>query len=408
MKKLITIIIILSTFCSVHAQQSILKNYHKIAIDSSAALKAVYTKYEMALERIPQASTLPDPNISFAYGLSPIETRLGPQQAKISVTQMFPWFGTLNAKEQQAASLAVANYEEYVLHRNKLVYDVSASWYSLYFFAQSIKNMQQQIDILEMLERLANIMFESNQGSMVEVLRFQMAIEELTAKMLLLKDQLKTSQTQFNTLLNRNTSTNVLMPDSLPIPDDRIFNLDSVLINNPQLKILDAEYYAAEYQIEAAKKSGYPSFGLGIDYAFIGNRTDMQIEGSGTDAIMPMLSISIPLYRKKYKAKEKEALLNKERIAYNKTAVQNTLSADFEKAMQDYNDAKRNISLYQSLLKKANKALRILQTAYATSGKSYDQLLEVHNSVLKYQIAYDKSVSDLYKTIAYLEFISVY
>lgn len=408
MNKIATVIIFLSVCVSLQAQQSILTAYHKNAIDSSAALKAVYKKYEMALERIPQVSSLPDPNISFAYGLSPIETRLGAQQTKISAMQMFPWFGTLSAKEQQAANQAKAVFEEYVLQRNKLVYEASESWYSLYFFSQSIENTQKQIEIFEMLERQANVKFESSEGSMVNVLRFQMKIEELAAKVKLLKDQKKIEQTRFNSLLNRKPNETVNIADSLTIPENRIFSLDSVLQNNPQLKILDANYTATEFQLKAAQKSGYPTIGVGIDYAFIGDRTDMQVDGSGTDAIMPMVSISIPLYRKKYKAKENEAKLNRERIAYSKTATENALATNFEKALQNYNDAKRNIDLYRSLLSKANQALRILQTAYATSGKDYDQLLEVQNSVLNYQIAYDKAVSDLHKAISYLEFLSVY
>lgn len=408
MTRIITILIFLAVCYSSNAQHNALSGYHKTAIDSSAALKAIYTKYEMALERIPQVSLLPDPNISFAYGLSPIETRLGPQQAKISLMQMFPWFGTLNAKEQQTSMLAQAAYEEYVLHRNKLVYNVSLSWYSLWFYSQNIVSTQNQIEILEMLERQASIKFESSQAGMVDVLRFQMAKEELQAKLHFLKDQKKTTEIQFNSLLNRNANTVVNLQDSLLLPQQRIYSLDSVLQQNPQLKILDANYSATEYQIKVAQKSGYPSIGLGIDYAFIGDRTDMQVDGSGNDAIMPMISISIPLYRKKYKAKEKEAVLNRKKIAYDKKAMQNALTTDFEKAMQDYRNAKRNIQLYKSLLVKGNQALSILQTAYATSANDYDQLLIVQNSVLKYHILYDKAISDLHKSIAYLEFLSVY
>lgn len=407
--KRITISIILFIVCfPIFAQQNILSGYHKTAIDSSAALKAVYLKYEMAIEKILQASALPNPQVSFAYGLNPVETRLGPQQAKISVMQMFPWFGTLSAKEQQAAKLATASYEEYILQRSNLIFDVSASWYQLCFYSQSIIILKKQIEILEMLERQANIKFENNKGAMVDVLRFQMAKEELEAKIQLVEDQKKTTLTQFNSLLNRNPDTKVNIADTLKIPNERIFSLDSVLQNNPRLKILKAKYAATKYQLKVVQKSGYPTIGIGLDYVFIGNRTDMQVDNTGSDAIMPMVSISIPLYRKKYKATENEVVLSKEQIANSKIAMKNTLTVSFEKAIQDYNNAKRNINLYQSLLSKSNQVRRILQTAYVTSGKDYDQLLTAQNTVLKYQIAYSKSISDLYKAIAYLEFLSIY
>ena len=180
-----------------------------------------------------------------------------------------------------------------------------------------------------MLERQANIKFESNQSSMVDVLWFQMAKKELEAKVSFLKDKKITVSTQFNLLLNKNKKTEINILDSLIIPENKLFLLDSILQNNPQLKAIDAKYSSADYQIQASKLSGYPSIGIGLDYAFIGNRTDMNVENSGTDAIMPMINISIPLYRKKYKAKINESLLNKERIEYQRKAVQNSLIADY-------------------------------------------------------------------------------
>ncbi len=358
----------------------------------------------MSLQRVPQAGTLPNPTVSFAYGLSPIETRLGPQQAKISVSQMFPWFGTLNAKEKQAALTAQSYYEQYIYEKNKLTYNISSIYYNLYFINKSIEYTHKQLEIIGTLERLANIKLENNQASMVDVLRFQMAQEELQSKLLLKEDNKRTVSIKFNLLLNKTENSNINFPDSLLVPEKQHFFRDSIK-NNPQLKAIEANYTSSDYQIKASKLSGYPSIGLGLDYAFIGNRTDMQVQGSGTNAIMPMISISIPLYRKKYKAKINESQLNKQRIEYQQVAVQNSLISEYEKAMQDYNDAYRNIVLSKSLLEKANKVLNILKVAYTTSGKDYDQLLEMQNITLKYQINYEKAVIDLYKAISYLEFL---
>ena len=123
-----TIIIILTIAFTnifvVFSQQVLLSDYLKTATDSNPGLQSVYKKYEMSLQRVPQVSSLANPTVSFAYGLSPIETRLGPQQAKISVTQMFPWFGTLNAKEKQAALIAQYDYEENNNSKNKLTYNI--------------------------------------------------------------------------------------------------------------------------------------------------------------------------------------------------------------------------------------------------------------------------------------------
>jgi len=99
--------------CSAGSAQS-LQDYLKRAAENDPGLKASYMEYQAALQRVPQSGSLPDPEISFGYFISPIETRTGSQEARFSVMQMFPWMGTLRAKKDVAAELAKAKYEEFV------------------------------------------------------------------------------------------------------------------------------------------------------------------------------------------------------------------------------------------------------------------------------------------------------
>ena len=68
MKKNIISLFLLFISFSTHAQQIYLQEYVKVATDSNPGLQAVYKKYEMSLQRVPQVGTLPNPTVSFAYG----------------------------------------------------------------------------------------------------------------------------------------------------------------------------------------------------------------------------------------------------------------------------------------------------------------------------------------------------
>jgi len=275
MKK-ISIYLLLSFFSfSVWAQKHSLTDYRQAATEHNPQIQAAYIKYETALEKLPQLSSLPDPTITFAYGLSPIETRLGPQQAKISLNQMFPWFGTLNAKEKQAALMAEAAYEEYSELKNKVHYQVAAAYYDIWFIRQSIRHTNEQVKLFKKLERLANTQFENSRSSMADVLRFQMAIEELEAQLENLKDKQKTGNVKFNALLNRDFNADIILADSLSLPERKLFLPDSLIQNNPKLKALRANRASADYRLRAERLSSYPSFGLGLDYAFIGQPETM-------------------------------------------------------------------------------------------------------------------------------------
>ena len=131
MKKYIIITVITLGF-SILANAQSLDEYFKIAAENNPGLQAKYKSFEAAMERVAQVSSLPDPNLSFGYFISPVETRVGPQRARFSLTQMFPWFGTLKAQEDVATLMAEAKYQEFLDARNKLLYQVAAAYYPLY------------------------------------------------------------------------------------------------------------------------------------------------------------------------------------------------------------------------------------------------------------------------------------
>ncbi|RLD38500.1 MAG: TolC family protein, partial [Bacteroidetes bacterium] len=105
-KYLISAIVFLIS--GVLSAQEELTPYLETAANNNPGLKARFSEYMDSLELVPQVGSLPDPQLAFGYFIQPIETRNGPQRFRISLTQMFPWFGTLNAREDVAVSKAKA------------------------------------------------------------------------------------------------------------------------------------------------------------------------------------------------------------------------------------------------------------------------------------------------------------
>src|SRR6056297_1634974 len=120
------ILLILAVVFTLQAksQEQDLSKYLKEAGENNPELRAAYHEYYAALEKIPQVGALPDPKLSFGYFISPVETRLGPQQFKVSASQMFPWFGTLKEKEKASAEMAKMKYQRFVSLRNEIFRDV--------------------------------------------------------------------------------------------------------------------------------------------------------------------------------------------------------------------------------------------------------------------------------------------
>src|SRR5690606_33181569 len=121
-----------------------------------------YKSFEASMQKITQVSSLPDPNLSIGYFISPVETRVGPQRARFSLSQMFPWFGTLKAQKNAATFFAESKYQEFLDARNKLYYQVSSAYYPLYELNRLISIEEENQRILSSYKDIATTQFQND------------------------------------------------------------------------------------------------------------------------------------------------------------------------------------------------------------------------------------------------------
>ena len=153
MKNVFTMILV---FISIGSYSQTLEEYFKIAAENNPGLLSQYKEFEAALQKVPQVSTLPDPSLSVSAFGQMVETRVGPQKARFSLSQMFPWFGTLKTQGDAAALMAEAKYQSFLDARNKLYFEVSAAYYPLYELQEWIKIEERNIAILESYKTISN------------------------------------------------------------------------------------------------------------------------------------------------------------------------------------------------------------------------------------------------------------
>jgi outer membrane protein TolC len=385
MKIIVNIVILVFLGTSV-SQAQVLNDYFKIAAENNPGLQAKYREFEAAIQKVEQVNTLPDPNFSFGYFISPVETRVGPQKARFSLTQMFPWFGTLRAQGNAAALMAEAKYQAFLDARNRLYYQVAAAYYPLYELNQWKEIERENIEILESYKTITNKKFENGVGTMVDFLRVDIMLKDATTNLSILNDKEAPLLTRFNKLLNREEDALVTVEDSLvaqALPDN--FRKDSLLTNNPVLEELDLKIASSEASEEVAYKQGLPKFGVGLDYAIVGNRPEVELPDNGQDILMPMVSVSIPIFRSKYKAAVKEAQLMQESYSLQKKDFANTLTSNYEMAWFEIQQQQELIELYDQQIQESNQALNLLFTAYSNSGNEFEEVLRMQQQLLKYE-----------------------
>ncbi|MFA9389432.1 MAG: TolC family protein [Prolixibacteraceae bacterium] len=391
---------------SMVSAQEELNKYLQTAAENNPGLKAKFSEYMAALETAPQVKALPDPQVAFAYFILPVETRVGPQQFKFSASQLFPWFGTLKAKENVAIEMAKVKFEQFQQAKSKLFNEVSANFYSIYFNTQAIEISKENIEILHSFQKLANIKVEAGKVSAVDAYRIEMEIGDLENQLALLNDNQKTLAVMFNNLLNVDRNEPVIVPAELwesdfPLAKENV--LDSIRMNNHQLLGLSLQQEALEYRKEVAENMGKPDFRIGFDYTIVGKGENNM---AGTDAfVFPTVGITIPLYRNKYKAMVNEVMHLQTANELMQTDQENVLESIFEKTWKEYNDASRRIQLYANQLGLAKQAIHLLETEYSTGNSKFEEVLRMERRVLKYNLEFEKAKADKQAAISFIHFL---
>lgn len=148
---------------------------------------------------------------------------------------------------------------------------------------------------------------------------------------------------------------------------------------------------------------GYPMFGFGLNYSLIRKNEMSASSMNGKDMVMPMVSVTLPVYRKKYKAMITEAELLKSAVSNNYDATANTLQTEYYQAVQLYKDAMRRIKLYHNQFLLASKSLDLMLKSFSTSSSSLTDLLRSRQQVLDYELKQAEAAADLNTTTALLK-----
>jgi len=389
--------------------QTTLENYLKIAAVNNPELKATFSEYMAAMEKVPQVGALPDPQVAFGYFIKPVETRVGPQKWKFNLAQSFPWFGLLDAKENVATEMANAKFEKFENTKSNLFFEVKTAFYNYYFIEKAIKITKENMDILQVFKRLSLVKIEAGKASIVDELRVELELNDLENQLALFVDTKNTIQTNFNNLLARDVSNSIKIPDTLwqdKLPFNKKNMLEVIYANNHQLKNIDHRLNAFVNQETVAKKEGMPKFNVGLNYTVVDKNPSSTAADNGKDAFLfPSVGIKIPIFRKKYKALIKEAKLLQEAETFKKEDKKNVLSTIYTSSYKNFSDSDRRIALNQKQAQIAKKVLDVLITSYSTNAKDFEEVLRIERQLLKYELAYQQALIDKNAAIAFMNYL---
>lgn len=382
-----------------------LQTYINEAISNSPEIQKFQLRFDIASEKVNEANWIPNTEVSAGYFVSEPETRVGAQRARFSIKQMLPWFGTITARENYATSMAEADYVEVTIAKRKLALSVSQIYYQLYEIRAKQLVLDQNIELLQNYERLALTSVEVGKASAVDVLKLQIRQNELQQEKEVLTQQSKGFQAAANSLLNRDFDKEITVVDTLEMPiEDMQLSFDALSLN-PELLKYDKLYESVLQSELLNLREAQPMFGFGLDYIPVSERTDINMTDNGKDIVMPMVSISIPIFNNRYKSITKQNDLRQQEIQSQKDERLNVLEAELAKTISQRNQARIKFNTQQKNLEQAENAEEILIKNYETGTIDFNDVLDIQELQLKFQMSQIESVKQYYAQSALIHYL---
>lgn len=459
----IVLTILLSSIYTISYSQKLndsLSVYLGMAARNNPSVLQKYSEYQAALQKVPQAGSLPDPELSLGIFIQPMELVGGNQVADIRLMQMFPWFGVLKNARDEMSLMARAKYELFREAKLRVCYELQQNWYELSQNRQAISISAKNLEILRTIERVALVRFrspsaggagsaaigspmpaeparnsmqqpagmtsmgsgntapsgpepspapmaEASGGSgLVDLYRIRMEAGELENSIALLMDRQKTLTARFNAYLNRPPEMKIAVPDSLERAKLSVSLTalpDSMIANNPMLGMLSYEIQSIDARKQMIARMGYPMVGLGVNYSLVNANPMASSTMNGKDMVMPMVTVTLPVYRKKYNAMKKETDFLKTAAEQGIRETANSLQVELREVLQEYQDAERRMDLYGRQHQLAIQSLNILVQSFSASGAGLTDLLRMRQQALDYGLKQSNAVADYNTSVARLQ-----
>jgi len=405
---------------SVFSQTDSLTRYLTLAAQNNPGVQRSFLEYKAALQKVPQVGSLPDPEVNLGVFVQPMELINGNQIADIRLMQMFPWFGTLKAAKDEMSLMAKAKFELFQDAKLQVFYDVKRNWYDLQRVSENIQFSEKSLSLLQTIERLALVRFQAGPTAMqgksmrspagvtglADLYRIQIETGDLENNIALLKTMQKTMEAKFNAFLNRPSETRIYLPDKL-LPDSIGLAIpaltDSMLSLNPMLGMLAYEQQSLEARKKMVTQMGLPTFGFGLNYSVISKNSTSTSPMNGRDMIMPMATLTLPVYRWKYNAMKTETELLKSASRQNYLSTANALHTEYYEAVQLFRDGQRRIKLYNGQSKLTQKTLDIMLTSFSTGETGLTDILRIRQQLLDYEFKQIEALADYNTAIAWLQ-----
>ncbi|MDE2654670.1 MAG: TolC family protein [Gemmatimonadetes bacterium] len=382
------------------------------ALEGNPRVRGSFLEYQAARARISQASTLPNPAVSFTQHLMGAQTRVGPQLSNISVSQALPWFGTLSDRREIAAVQSDIRNQSYAEQRAEVIRHVKLAWYDLAYLDQALRITEEEEQLLLHYEALAQARYSQGFGQQQEVVKLQAEVTRVLNRRQELLRQRTDFEAALNVLANRPVDTPV---PPVEIGERPAVDLDEEALHGtglgarPEVRSARLRIESGGTEVRLARRRYRPDFTVGVAWGNVLGRRDEPGRlnpppGNGRDTYSLTFGASVPVFRSSYDAgvREAAARLSAAEEAYQDAA--NGVAFAVRSTAFRLTTIEGQLALFEdALLPQAEQALSATEEAYSAGVTGVLELLDSEEMLLDVRLGLARLQADYMKALAEME-----
>lgn len=379
--------------------------YLRTALAQSPQLWAAYSAWDAEVRGIQGASTLPEPTLGLGIFLRSVETRVGPQQARVSLQQSLPWPTELVGRHDAAvaqARVAQAQFDAVVL-------DVSAqvlwAYWTLWEVRANRRTHSTHVVVLQDLSSTLRARMEIGAATLADVQQVDLTRARLEDALLSLDARERRAEANLRAVIGGAEGELPTLQDPPPAqrPVLDLERITALAMEHPLLGAAGAREDAAQAAVQVAQSQRAPGLTLGVDWIPTGPAAMDDVD-SGKDAVMLGVGFRVPLWQRAYAEDVRSMAAMQDVRAAQSQSLRLQLGAQVEDAYIRVVDGARRVDVVEhSLLPQAEGTYTSLLGSYSVGKASVAQVLLAQRDLLELQVLLDSEQAELERAWAELE-----
>jgi outer membrane protein TolC len=388
-------------FNQAFAQNLILNDLIEEALKNNREIIASQDRVEVAKNRIPQASSLPDPMLMAGYQNEGLRRYTYGEaenaQWMFTASQMFPFWGKRGLKSEMAARDAQSLSEMQKVIQLKTISRVSEIYFDLFQTYKNIDLIRDRGALFSKIEDIAASRYATGMSSQQEVLMAQTEKYTLLEREEMLKQKILSLEAMLLSALGRASSESLGRPAERPVTKF-IPSLNDVLkqgeSHSPEIKSRQRMMEAAEAKLKMTRKEYFPDVTM--------NASVFPRGGEFENMYSLTASFNIPIY---YKSKQRpavqEANAGLNQAKHELEATKYMISAAIRDNYSMVRSAEKLMELYRNgLIPKTYQDFELAVSGYGTGRVDAIVAITRLKNLLDFETLYWTQYAEREKAIA--------